>query len=58
VEPPRVGVDVIVMRDARVLVREAAKCVQWVWCRWSELPEPLFAPLASLRRSGFVAVTA
>ncbi len=33
---------------------EPDKCAHWVWCRWAELPAPLFAPLETLRRSGFV----
>lgn len=33
---------------------EPNKCSGWHWFRWSELPEPLFAPLASLRDSGFI----
>ena len=33
---------------------EPGKCAEWRWCRWSELPTPLFAPLASLHASGYV----
>lgn len=36
------------------MVREPAKCLGWSWFRWSELPSPLFPPLASLYASGFV----
>lgn len=36
------------------VVREPAKCLAWRWCAWAALPEPLFPPLASLKRSGFV----
>jgi 8-oxo-dGTP diphosphatase len=35
-------------------VREPHKCAQWRWCAWSDLPTPLFAPLASLHAGGFV----
>jgi 8-oxo-dGTP diphosphatase len=35
-------------------LREPAKCHGWEWFPWSALPEPLFPPLASLRRQGFV----
>jgi 8-oxo-dGTP diphosphatase len=35
-------------------VREPTKCAHWQWFRWSELPEPLFQPLETLRRTGFV----
>ena len=35
-------------------VREPERCSRWVWCRWSELPEPLFQPVATLRGTGFV----
>jgi len=44
-----------VSRDAsgepRVL--EPEKCERWEWHAWETLPEPLFAPLASLRATGF-----
>jgi 8-oxo-dGTP diphosphatase len=33
--------------------REPEKCVGWDWFRWDELPEPVFAPLQSLRALGF-----
>jgi 8-oxo-dGTP diphosphatase len=36
------------------LVLEPDKCSSWQWFRWSELPHPLFQPLASLVRSGYV----
>ncbi|MBI5586227.1 MAG: NUDIX domain-containing protein [Deltaproteobacteria bacterium] len=36
------------------LVLEPDKCSTWQWFRWSELPQPLFPPLASLVRSGYV----
>ena len=35
------------------VVREPNKCLRWEWFAWSELPEPLFPPVASLVRSGF-----
>ncbi|MGC1548636.1 MAG: NUDIX hydrolase [Rhodanobacter sp.] len=35
-------------------VCEPTKCSQWRWFRWSELPEPLFQPLATLHATGFV----
>ena len=35
-------------------VLEPTKCARWSWFRWSALPEPLFLPLESLRRTGFV----
>lgn len=34
-------------------VLDPNKCSTWQWFRWSELPQPLFAPLASLVRSGY-----
>jgi 8-oxo-dGTP diphosphatase len=37
--------------EPRVL--EPAKCERWEWHRWDALPEPLFAPLASLRAAGY-----
>jgi len=33
---------------------EPDKCSEWRWFRWSELPSPLFQPLATLHTSGFV----
>jgi 8-oxo-dGTP diphosphatase len=33
---------------------EPDKCRGWIWCAWDALPDPLFAPLASLRASGYV----
>jgi 8-oxo-dGTP diphosphatase len=36
------------------VVCEPTKCLQWQWFRWSELPEPLFQPLATLYATGFV----
>ena len=33
---------------------EPQKCAGWKWFAWSDLPQPLFAPLQSLRRTGFV----
>ena len=35
-------------------VREPLKCARWRWFSWSTLPTPLFAPLESLRRQGYV----
>src|SRR5688572_32057853 len=32
---------------------EPHKCSSWQWFRWSELPQPLFQPLASLVGSGW-----
>lgn len=42
--------------EARVL--EPTKCDAWQWYAWSRLPQPLFAPLASLVDSGYVPETA
>jgi len=33
---------------------EPGKCLGWRWCAWSELPEPLFAPLRTLVGTGYV----
>jgi len=46
----------VLTRSARgePMLREPDKCAAWRWCRWSELPAPLFAPLATLLASGFV----
>lgn len=32
---------------------EPAKCAGWSWHRWDALPQPLFAPLATLHASGW-----
>jgi 8-oxo-dGTP diphosphatase len=44
-----------VARDAggEPRVHEPDKVEAWEWHRWDALPEPLFAPLASLRATGF-----
>ena len=34
-------------------VREPTKCAEWRWFDWDHLPEPLFLPIANLRRLGF-----
>jgi 8-oxo-dGTP diphosphatase len=34
-------------------LREPDKCAGWEWHAWQALPAPLFAPLGSLRRSGY-----
>ena len=34
-------------------LREPEKCDGWEWRSWSELPEPLFLPLRSLKERGF-----
>jgi ADP-ribose pyrophosphatase YjhB (NUDIX family) len=39
--------------DGTPQAREPAKCADWQWHRWDELPGPLFPTLISLRRSGF-----
>jgi 8-oxo-dGTP diphosphatase len=33
---------------------EPQKCEGWEWFDWSNLPQPLFAPVVSLRSQGFV----
>jgi len=33
---------------------EPQKCERWVWFEWSNLPDPLFAPIATLRSQGFI----
>lgn len=35
-------------------LREPDKCSSWQWFNWTALPQPLFQPLASLVRTGFV----
>ena len=38
--------------------REPEKCAEWRWCRWDALPEPRFAPLASVVADGWDAIAA
>lgn len=38
---------------AQARVMEPGKCAAWAWHAWSALPSPLFAPLDTLRRSGY-----
>ena len=33
---------------------EPDKCSEWRWCRWPDLPTPLFPPVATLHSTGFV----
>lgn len=35
-------------------VMEPSKCSRWQWFRWSELPSPLFLPVETLCRSGYL----
>lgn len=46
----------VLARSARGEPRrcEPHKCARWQWRRWSEMPMPLFAPLRTLRASGYV----
>lgn len=37
-------------------LREPTKCDGWVWRRWSDLPEPLFLPLRSLKERGYTPI--
>ncbi len=32
---------------------EPDRCLRWAWFEWSNFPEPLFQPLATLRATGF-----
>ncbi|MEZ0230803.1 MAG: NUDIX hydrolase [Planctomycetota bacterium] len=36
-----------------VKLLEPQKCARWEWFSWSALPDPLFLPLESLRKTGF-----
>jgi 8-oxo-dGTP diphosphatase len=37
-------------------LREPEKCAGWEWRAWSELPEPLFLPLRSLKMRGYTPI--
>lgn len=39
--------------DGTPEVREPDKCLEWRWFAWDDLPEPLFLPIANLRRQQF-----
>lgn len=43
----------LVLADGDPEVREPDKVQAWRWCAWDELPEPVFAPAASLIASGW-----
>ncbi len=43
----------LVDADGEPAVREPDKVEGWRWCDWDELPQPLFAPAASLHASGW-----
>lgn len=43
----------VVVADGEPEVREPDKVETWRWCAWNALPEPLFAPVASLLASGW-----
>lgn len=34
-------------------LKEPEKCEGWAWFRWSEMPEPLFLPLRSLKQQEY-----
>jgi 8-oxo-dGTP diphosphatase len=40
--------------DGEPRLAEPDKCSKWQWCRWSELPQPLFQPVHTIRSSGYV----
>lgn len=33
-------------------IREPAKCLEWRWVRWPDVPEPIFLPLKNFLESG------
>jgi 8-oxo-dGTP diphosphatase len=41
-------------RHGEPQVCEPTKCATWQWFAWTALPYPLFAPLQTLQRSGYV----
>lgn len=43
----------LVAADGEPAVREPEKVQSWDWYDWDDLPEPLFAPAAALRDSGW-----
>ncbi len=36
--------------EGKIETKEPEKCEKWEWCQWEQLPEPLFAPIVSLRK--------
>jgi 8-oxo-dGTP diphosphatase len=49
-----VTVFVLAKRGSGVVeTKEPEKCEGWEWFDWSNLPEPLFSPLETLRRQSF-----
>ncbi|SEJ66592.1 nucleotide triphosphate diphosphatase NUDT15 [Paraburkholderia diazotrophica] len=51
-------VEATVSIDAQPKLMEPDKCSVWTWFRWTDLPEPLFEPMKSLVRTGFVPTVA
>lgn len=54
---PQVGVGILVIATPAsdtLKTMEPQKCGGWAWFEWSDLLEPLFAPLVTLRSQGFV----
>lgn len=39
--------------EGEIQVKEPEKCEKWEWQYWDQLPEPLFAPIASLKQEQF-----
>lgn len=37
--------------EPRVL--EPDKFLEWIWCEWDNMPEPLFLPIINLKKAGF-----
>ena len=36
-----------------VKVLELDKCLEWKWCQWQDLPQPLFLPIEHLLTTGY-----
>jgi 8-oxo-dGTP diphosphatase len=51
-------VEASVSNDAEPRLMEPDKCSAWMWFHWTDLPEPLFEPMKSLVRTGFVPAVA
>lgn len=47
-------VEATVAGDEPPRILEPGKCLAWEWFRWTDLPEPLFLPVKTLARTGFV----
>lgn len=42
---------IVTVRDGEPKIMEPDKCLEWRWCDWDNLPEPLFLPVQNLKKN-------